>query len=543
MNADDLAFLPLHELAPLIARREVSPVELIDAQLSRIDALDGALRAYIYVDADNARTAAKAAEAEIAAGGYRGPLHGVTVAHKDIIDVQGLPTTASSKILAGNVAKEDATVTARLRPAGAICLGKLDLIEFASGSMGLYGFARNPHNLGANPGASSSGSGVAAAAGLTTVATGTDTGGSVRNPSCFCGLAGLRPTYGRVSRNGCVPLSWSQDSIGPMGRSVADIAMMLGVMAGADRRDLTASHETVPDYAAALSSGLKGLRVGVPDSFFFDDLNPEVDAAVQEAISVMQRLGADIKPVSLPSSAYAGAASWVIAYSESFVYHRAWFETRSTEYTPAFYHKITAAGLTSAAERIVSQQVRQQVTAEFSQAMQAVDIIVTPGSRNLASEKGSADTASITRPVSLAGYPGLSVPIGFASDNTPIGMQLIGQPWEEATLFAAGFDYERATGWQRRRPPALPTEIPSRFGADAAPPAEVSADAAVSTGWIMDMARLLDYKFVTEEDARAIATMLLPIKTHLRAAQEVLRLNMEPATRPAGAVTSGGDRD
>ena len=540
MNADDLSFLPLHELAPLIASRQVSPVELVDAQLSRIEALDDVLRAFIFVDADNARKAAKAAEAEIAAGGYRGLLHGVTVAHKDIIDVQGLRTTASSKILSGNVAKEDATVTARLRAAGVICLGKLNLIEFASGSMGLYGFARNPHNLGANPGASSSGSGVATAAGFTTLATGTDTGGSVRNPASFCGLAGLRPTYGRVSRYGCVPLSWSQDSIGPMGRSVADIATMLGAMAGPDRHDLTAAHEMVPDYTAGLSSGFKGLRIGVPDSFFLDDLNSEVEAAMQGAISEMQRLGAEIRTVHLPSSAYAGAASWVIAYSESFVYHRAWFETRSKEYTPAFYHKITAAGLTSAPERIVAQQVRQQVTAEFSQAMQAVDIIVTPGSRTLASEKGAADTASITRPVSLAGYPGLSIPIGFASDGTPLGMQLIGQPWEEATLFAAGFDYERATGWNLRRPPELTAEIPPHFGENAAPLAEVASDAAVSTGWVMDMARLLDYKFVTEADARVIATMLVPIKAQLRDAQDDLQLSMEPSTRPAGVVTSGG---
>ena len=291
MATDDLAFMTVRDLAPLIETRKVSPVDVVEAHLARIEALDGVLRSYIYVDADSARAQAKAAEAEIAAGGYRGPLHGVTVAHKDIIDVQGVATTAASKIMQGYVAKEDATVAARLRAAGAICLGKLNLIEFASGSMGLYGYARNPHNLAASPSGSSSGSGVAGAAGLATVVTGTDTGGSVRGPSAFNGLAGLRPTYGRVSRAGCVPLSWSQDTIGPMGRSVYDLAVMLSAMAGADERDTTAADVEVPDYTQTLELGLDGLRVGVPDGYFFDDLNPQYAAAIQAAIASLRELG------------------------------------------------------------------------------------------------------------------------------------------------------------------------------------------------------------------------------------------------------------
>src|SRR6185503_16967577 len=439
MANDDLAFMTVRDLAPLIETRKVSPVDVVEAHLARIEPMDHVLRSYIYVDADSARAQARAAEAEIASGSYRGPLHGVTAAHKDIIDVDGLATTAASKIMQGYIAKEDATVQARLRAAGAICLGKLNLIEFAGGSMGLYGFARNPHNLAASPSGSSSGSGVAGAAGLATIVTGTDTGGSVRGPSAFNGLAGLRPTYGRVSRAGCVPLSWSQDTIGPMGRSVYDIAVMLGAMAGPDERDATAADVEVPDYTQTLDLGLDGLRVGVPNAYLFDDLNPQYAAAMQAAIASLRELGAEVKPVSLPASVYASSASWVISYSESFVFHEAWFRKRAHDYTPAFYHKVAAAGLTSAVERIVSQRIRQQVTRELIEALREVDVIVTPGSRTLASEKGAGDMTSLTRPASLAGLPALSVPIGFADDATPLGMQLIGRAFDEATLFRAGY--------------------------------------------------------------------------------------------------------
>ena len=427
----DLAFMTVRELAPLIESREVSPVDLVEAQLGRIAELDDVLRAYIHVGAEVALGQAKAAEAEIAAGGYRWPLHGLTVAHKDIIDVAGMPTTAASKVMPQRIARQDATVQARLRAAGAICLGKLNLIEFASGSMGVFGFARNPWNLSAYPGGSSSGSGTALSAGLVTIATGTDTGGSVRNPACFCGLAGMRATYGRVSRHGCIPLSWSQDSIGPMGRSVADLAYMLTAMAGPDRHDQTSQGHHVPYFAAELERGLKGLRIGVPSSFYLEDLDPEIDAAMRAALKQLEDLGAELRPVSLPASEYASAASWVIAYTESFVYHKSWFETSSKEYTPAFYHKIAAAGMTSAEERIVSQQVRQVVTREFVDAMREVDVIVTPTSRSLASADSrsvppgertlawGAEMTSVTRPVSLTGFPAISVPIGFANDNTP----------------------------------------------------------------------------------------------------------------------------
>ncbi|MBK6662759.1 MAG: hypothetical protein IPG47_08370 [Thermoflexaceae bacterium] len=328
---DDLTFMSVTELAPRIETKEISPVDLVEAQLAKIAAKDDVLRAFIHVDPERALGLARAAEGEIAAGGYRGPLHGITVAHKDIIDVAGMPTTGASKVMPHRIATADATVASRLRGAGTVCLGKLNLIEFASGSMGVFGFARNPWNLSAYPGGSSSGSGAALAAGMVTLATGTDTGGSVRNPACFCGLVGLRPTYGRVSRHGCIPLSWSQDSIGPMGRTVGDVALMLGATAGGDRFDATSAPLRVPDFTADLGKEVTGVRIGVPHGFFMEDLDPQVLAAMHAAIQQFAALGAVMVPIALPASEFAPAASWTIAYSESFVYHRDWFETRSRD--------------------------------------------------------------------------------------------------------------------------------------------------------------------------------------------------------------------
>jgi len=540
---DELAFMSASELGPLIRAREVSPVDVAEAQLARIASMDGVLRAFTYVDAEGALAQARSAEAEVAAGAYRGPLHGITIAHKDIIEVRGMPTTAASRVIPHAVATQDATVVAKLRNEGTVGLGKLNLIEFASGSMGVFGFARNPWNLAAYPGGSSSGSGVALAAGMVTLATGTDTGGSIRNPAAFSGLAGLRPTYGRVSRAGCIPLSWSQDSIGPMARTVADVALMLGAMAGPDGEDLTAAAGPVPDFTEDLGIAVGGVRVGIPHGYFMDGLDPEIAAAMQAALHQLAALGADVIPIELPASVFAPAASWTIAYSESFVFHRPWFETKSRDYTPAFYHKIAAAGLMSAEERIVSQQVRQRVTREFLDAFRRVDLIVTPSNRALASDDGipapgalrwTGEMASVTRPVSLTGFPALSVPIGFARDDTPIGMQVVGRPWDEAAVLALGHAYEQSTGWHKAHPPALPAEIPPRFGA-AGPPAPGPGDAtSVTAGWVMDMARLLGHGFVTEEDAEAIAPLLAPVKEQLTLARATLALDLEPPVRPAG---------
>jgi aspartyl-tRNA(Asn)/glutamyl-tRNA(Gln) amidotransferase subunit A len=331
-----------------------------------------------------------------------------------------------------------------------------------------------------------------------------------------------------------------------MGRSVADIAIMLGIMAGPDRKDPTAAQVDIPDFSAELGSSLKGLRFGLPDTYYMQDLTPEVETAIQAAIKVLQELGGEIKTVSMPMSHYASAACWIINYSEAFVLHRTRFAERAKDYTPAFYHKVAAGGLTSSFERIVAQRIGQMVTREFAEVMREVDVVVTPTSRVLATDNSrsipasrrslpwSADMASVTRAVSLAGYPGLSVPIGFASDNTGMAIQLVGRPFEETTLFRAGSAYERATSWKAHRPPAFPKDIPARFGSSsvAGPP----EDTNISPDWVLEMARLLEYEFITESDAQAIAPMISPVKTQMQAAMQNLKMDIEPPSRPAGQL-------
>ena len=543
----DLCYLTAVELAPLIRERKVSPVEVVEAHLARIAELNGSLIAYLHICADQARAAARAAEIEIGAGGYRGPLHGIPVAYKDIYDVQGLPTTAASKVMADYAAAEDSTVAARLRQVGAICLGKLNTFEFASGSMETFGTARNPWNMDRTPGGSSSGSGAALAAGLVTVAIGSDTGGSVRMPAAFCGIAGLKPTYGRVSKAGVVPLSWSLDHAGPMARSVADLALLLAVMAGPDRRDPSAARWPVDDYPATLpapSGGdLKGVRVGVPSSFFFDDADPEVVAGVRAAIEVLRGLGAEIREIDLPHAQYGPSASWTIAYSESFAFHRANFFARPRDYTPPFLHKITAAACLTGEERVTAQRVRQVITAEFLAALNSLDIIITPTTGYPAHPVGGVsrqtDMHSLTRPISLTGLPALAVPCGFTGAGLPISLQAIGRAWDEATVFRVGYVYEQATEWHRQRPSLRSGDTPD--GGAAPAPAEAATTTSPPTGqdptidsqWVLDFARLTGLSYVTEADAGPITAHLAPVKAQLAAARARLPTDAEPPVRPA----------
>jgi aspartyl-tRNA(Asn)/glutamyl-tRNA(Gln) amidotransferase subunit A len=530
MSETDLCFLHVTDLAPLLRQRKVSPVEIVEALLGRIASLNDTLRAYLYVNREQALAAARAAETEIAAGGYRGALHGIPVAYKDIYDVQGLPTTAASKIMAGYVASEDCTVAARLRQAGAICLGKLNTLEFASGSMEVFGTARNPWNTDAFPGGSSSGSGAALAAHLIPLATGSDTGGSVRNPASFCGIVGLKPTYGRISRAGIIPLSWSLDHAGPMARTVADTALLLQAMAGADRRDPSTALQPVPDYVASLDGDLRGMRLGVPRTYFFEAADPEVVVAVRTATDTLQQLGATIYEVDLPHAQYGSSASWTIAYTESFAFHRDNFFARSREYTPAFLHKITGAACLTAEERITAQRMRQVISTEFLAALRTVDAIVTPTTAYAAYPIGGkspqSDMHSLTRPVSLTGLPALAVPCGFTNAGLPISMQLIGRAWEESTVFRIGHAYEQAAGWYRRRPPLQSALIPRVARTDASAPTPIDAQ------WVLDYAHLTGLHFVTAADAESIAASIGPVKAQLAEARRRLEPRIEPPVRP-----------
>ena len=534
MTDHELCWLGATELASLLRARTVSPVEVVEALLARIDVLNGPLRAYVHVCGEQALAAARAAELELGVGIDRGPLHGIPVAYKDIYDVRGVPTTAGSRLLLGNMASADSTVAARLRQAGAICLGKLNTFEFASGSMEVFGPARNPWNSTVVPGGSSAGSGVALAAHLVPLATGSDTGGSVRIPASFCGVVGLRPTYGRVSRAGIIPLSWSLDHAGPMARTVADTALLLQAMAGPDPRDTTAAARPVPEYALT-AAGLAGTRLGVPRSYFFEGAHAEVVAAVEAALDTMRQLGAVVREVDLPHARYGSSASWAIAYAEAFAYHRAGFFTRARDYTPAFLHKITGGALLTAEELITAQRVRQVITAEFLEALGDVDALVTPTTPYPAhpvdTPAPEGDMRSLVRPVSLTGLPALALPCGFTRAGLPVSVQLIGRPWAEGTVLRIGHAYERAARWHTRRPPIDGTAVPSL----TVEPASVDDvdDVSIGAQWVLDQARLTGLSFVGPEDAGPIAASIGPVRAQLAHARARLNQNTEPPTRRA----------
>jgi len=536
MAKEELCFLNATELAPLIFNRKISPVEVVEATLARIEDLNSKLRAYIHVSSELALAQARAAEIEIASGGYRGSLHGIPVAFKDIYDVRGLPTTAGSKVMADHVAADDCTVADRLRKAGAICLGKLNTLEFASGSMEVFGDTRNPWNTKMVTGGSSSGSATALAAHLVTLATGTDTGGSIRIPASFCGVVGFKPTYGRISRAGIIPLSWSLDHAGPMARTVGDIALFLQAMAGSDYRDPSASMQPVPDYSSALRGGIKGMRIGVPQSYFFENADSEIIACVHTAIKTMQQLGAILHEVELQHAEHGSASSWTIAYTEAFAFHRSNFFKRASDYTPTFLNKISSTAFLTAEERITAQRMRQIITLEFLKALTEVDLIVTPTTSYPAYPLGSispqANMRSLLRPVSLTGLPALSIPCGFTHTGLPVSMQLIGRPWAEGTVLRLAHTYEEAAGWHKLRAPTC-------SGAETAakPPVEYGAD-SVDPQWVLDLANLTGLSFISSTNAGSIAAYLGPVKAQLNAARNQLGANIEPPVRPVQELFS-----
>jgi len=371
------------ELARMIATKAVSPVEVVRAHLDRIAALDGDLRAYITVCDDAALEAARAAEAALMSGQPVGPLHGVPYALKDLYDTAGLRTTGGSRIFADRVPAKDATVTQRLSRAGGILLGKLNMVEFAYGPEGLnphYGDARNPWDRSVQrmAGGSSSGSGVAVAAGLAPGALGSDTGGSIRIPASLCGITGLKPTYGRVSRAGVLPLAWSMDHVGPMTRTVADSALMLGAMAGYDPADASTSVLPVPDYLAALSGDVKGLRVGLLRGFFLDGAAPQVRAAVEAAATTLSRAGAVVDEVSLERMSLVSAASMAIVGSEALAYHGEFLRTRASEYDPDVARRLRLSAFIGGAHYVRAQQVRALVRDEVDAVLARRDVLLAP---------------------------------------------------------------------------------------------------------------------------------------------------------------------
>ena len=460
----ELCYMTIAQAAPLLRDGQLSPVELTRAFLERIEAIDGRLNSYVTLLPERALAQARAAEAEILRGDYRGPLHGIPIGLKDLYDTAGILTTAMSRVTPDRVPTEDATTVARLNQAGTILLGKLAMHEFALGGpdfTSLFPPARNPWNLAHIPGGSSSGSGAAVAAGLCMGALGSDTGGSIRGPASMCGIVGIKPTYGRVSNFGVVPLSWSQDHCGPMTWTVADNALMLQALAGHDPKDPTTSTAPVPDYSAALRDGIAGMTIGVPRRYFFEagpDVAPETLAAIEGALEVMAELGATVRDVDLPHVEQSRAANQTIMMGEAFAYHEHNLKTRREDYGAMVRDRFLLGGMLTISDYVQAQRVRSLIKREMADALREVDVLVTPTSpKPAAALEGYSGGAtltgpSFTGPFNASGIPAISTPGGFSSDGLPIGLQIAGKPFDEATVLRVAYAYEQAARWFERRP-------------------------------------------------------------------------------------------
>jgi len=517
-------------MARLVRAQEVSPAELVQSHLDRIAELNPNLVAFVHLDAAGALNAARS----LAWDSSNKPLAGVPVAYKDIYDVAGMPTTAGSRIMSGYVPSIDCAVAWRMRQAGAVCLGKLNTFEFASGSMELFGDARNPWNLACSPGGSSSGSGTALAARMVPLATGSDTGGSIRIPASFCGLSGLRPTTGLVPLDGVVPLSWSLDAGGPMARTVRDVALMLDAMLAADPTTYQSDSFGTNAFSERVADAPREIRLGVPRQYFFDaHVDREVVDGVRAAIEQFRQMGAEVVEVDTPHAEYGLAASWAIAYAEAFGYHRDNFFARSREYTRSFLHKITGAALVSAEEYLAAQRIRERVTAEFLDAFthQDLDALVTPATPYTAFGLGASppqDMGRLTRPLSLAGLPSLSIPCGYSEAGMPIGMQLVGRSLDEQTLLQIGHAYQRVTDWHSRIPPLTERAV----SVDAAP----AGGARPSPDFTRKRAAALGLTYIEDDDWDGISASIAPMLQQLESARAMLSHSDAPSVRPAPVI-------
>jgi aspartyl-tRNA(Asn)/glutamyl-tRNA(Gln) amidotransferase subunit A len=457
-------WLGIAEAAQAFAARTLSPVELLTSLLQRIEKLDPVLHAFIRLDADAAMAAARTAEQEIAAGRVRGPLHGVPIGVKDIIDVAGLPTTCHSKILLDNVAQRDAAVIAQLRQAGAVIIGKLSTHEFAIGGPSFdlpFPPARNPWNPEHHPGGSSSGSGAGVCAGLFPGALGTDTGGSVRNPASVCGIVGLKPTYGLVSRRGVFPLSFTLDHVGPLTRTVADNALMLDAMAAYDPADPGSAATPARNFGRLLDRGVRDLRIGFVRHFHETDMpaHPEVTAALEDVARVLQAEGAMLRTIKLPSLNEFSAINRVILCSEAWSIHAPWLRTRPGDYGQLARRRLLPGAFMTAGDYVGAQRRRAQVIAAVEDALRDVDVLLCASSMDPASRIEDAAETQRTysrqarTPFNVTGHPALAMMSGLASTGLPVSVQFVGRYFDDATVLRVAAAYERATQWHKRKPP------------------------------------------------------------------------------------------
>jgi aspartyl-tRNA(Asn)/glutamyl-tRNA(Gln) amidotransferase subunit A len=439
--------------------------DITRAALERIAGADGAIHAFVRVEADAALVAARQADAELRAGNDRSPLHGIPYATKDIYDVTGLPTTCHSYLRLDHVAKADAAVTQRLRAGGAVLLGKLATFEFALGGTSFdlpFPPARNPWNLEHIPGGSSSGSAAAVAAGFVRLATGSCTSGSIRGPAAWCGVVGLKPSFGRVSRRGVFPLSWTMDHCGPLARTVEDAAIALQVMAGHDILDPGSIDRPVPDYTAGLGGGVRGLRVGVPRAFFegAETLTADAHRGISETLAHLRRDGAVVEDVRLPDLAQFIACSRIIMAAESFAIHRRDLACRFGDYGEAAARRFVQGAGIGAADYLDAQRLRSWLAATVVAALRDNDVLITAISLatapHFASQAGSVSWPLQASPFNVTGHPALSVPVGLGRNGLPLAVQVVGRPFDEVGVLRVGRAVERMTGWEAVPLPDLP---------------------------------------------------------------------------------------
>ncbi|HEY4283960.1 MAG TPA: amidase [Chthoniobacterales bacterium] len=470
-NRSDITQLSLNEASQLVRDKKISPVQLTQECLSRIERLNGKLNAFIAVTADSAMAEARAAESEIQSGHWRGPLHGIPIALKDIIDIVGVRTTAASRLFKDRIPAKDAEVVRRLKAAGAVFLGKTNLHEFAFGGSSVvsyFGPVRNPWNPDCSTGGSSGGSAAAVAARLCYAAIGTDTGGSVRQPASYCGIVGLKPTYGRVSTSGVLPLSWSLDHVGPMTRTTKDAALLLQVIAGYDPEDTASIDAPIPDYIEKLSAPAKSLRLGIPRAYFYEELHPEIQTVMETALSVLKSITASQRNVA-PLASDASYSSWTDPYAavflaEAYAYHKEYMEKSPDLYQAATLKRLRGGSGIPAAKYIQSKREMDRVRRSVAHVFENVDALIAPTVRvppfTIAELQADPDTVRVkelamlhnTRVLNFCGLPIISVPCGFTRSGFPVGMQIIGRPGDGATVCSLAHAYEQATDWHKREP-------------------------------------------------------------------------------------------
>jgi aspartyl-tRNA(Asn)/glutamyl-tRNA(Gln) amidotransferase subunit A len=458
--SDEIGYATIRELGTRYRKRELSPVEVVQAQIARIDKLDPALHAFVTLTPERALADARAAEAALRRGDAR-PLLGIPVGHKDIYLTRGIRTTGGSALFADWVPDEESTAVRKWAEAGTVLLGKLITHEFAFGIQfpgHRFPAARNPWNLEHIPGGSSSGSGAALASGMLHGATGSDTGGSIRGPAAFCGITGLKPTYGRVSRAGVMTLSWTLDHTGPMARTVEDCAYLLSGMAGHDAADPASSTRPTEDYVGALAGTVHGLRVGVPRNYFFEDADADVVRAFETALGELRKLGAEVRDLTIPAFDLSRSFFLILA-AEAFAYHEQDLRTRPELYGEVLRERLMTGALVTASEYVQAQRVRMQICAEVADVMKTVDVLATPTTPKpatpfkVAYDPELAFPRTNMPPFNLTGQPTLALPCGFSGTGLPLSLQLSGRAFEETTVLRLGHAYQTATDWHTRRPP------------------------------------------------------------------------------------------